>query len=106
LRVKYDNNFPPAQQLGQNVENTAYKEYVYLYDVARDKIIKKFTTGNVFYELSIDFEKQVANGDHLCDKDFYKAFYSFTDPQNFVLTYFVNGPKKDYEIETKFTKQL
>lgn len=105
LIVKYDNNVS-SQQLSPNVENSAYKEYVYLYDMARDKIIKKFTTGNLFYELSIDFEKQIANGDHLCEKDFYKASYDFIDPENFVLTYFVNGPKKDYLIKTEFTKQV
>lgn len=105
LQVKYDSNFA-SQQQGTNVENTAYKEYVYLYDMARDKILKKFTNGNLFYELSIDFEKQVANGDHLCEKDFYNASYDFIDPQNFVLTYFVKGPKKDYEIKTEFTKQV
>lgn len=99
LHVKYDND------LGPNIESTAYKEYVYLYDIVRDKIIKKFTNGNLFYELSMDFDKQTAHGDHLCDKDMYKALYSFTGPRNFVLTYYVNGPKKDYVIETEFTKQ-
>lgn len=100
LQVKYDIN------LGPNVENSAYKEYVYSYDVARDKIIKKFADGNLFYELTIDFDKQTANGDHLCEKDLYKATYSFCHPHNFVLTYYVNGPKKDYLIETEFTKQV
>ncbi len=100
LHVKYDND------LGPNVENTAYKEYVYLYDKARDKIVKKFSNGNLFYELSIDFDKQTANGDHLCEKDMYKAMYKFSNPHSFSLTYFVNGPKKDYLIETEFTKQL
>ncbi|KAG4067225.1 hypothetical protein HA402_000216 [Bradysia odoriphaga] len=100
LQVKY------LSDLGPNIENTAYKEYVYLYDKARDKIVKKFTNGNLFYELSIDFEKQTANGDHLCEKDMYKALYTFVNPQNFILTYFVNGPKKDYLIETAFTKQV
>lgn len=99
LQVKYDSDAP-------NAENTAYKEYVYLYDKSRDKIIKKFTNGNLFYELSIDFEKQTARGDHLCEKDMYKALYTFSNPQNFHLTYFVDGPKKDYLIETEFTKQV
>lgn len=100
VHVKYDSS------LGPNVENTAYKEYVYLYDTARDKIIKKFTNGNLFYELSIDFDKQSAHGDHLCEKDMYKATYTFSSPRNFVLTYYVNGPQKDYLIETEFTKQV
>lgn len=100
LQVKYD------VSLGSTVDNSAYKEYVYLYDTVRDKIIKKFTNGNLFYELSIDFDKQTANGDHLCEKDLYKATYSFNHPHNFVLTYCVNGPKKDYLIETEFTKQV
>lgn len=100
LQVKYDNNFGP------NVENTAYKEYVYLYDKARDKIVKQFTNGNLFYELSIDFDKQIAHGDHLCEKDMYKATYNFLNPQKFVLTYYVNGPQKHYLIETEFTKQF
>lgn len=106
LKVKYDNNTLSGPQLGSNVENTAYKEYVYMYDKARDKIMKKFTNGNLFYELSIDFENQTANGDHLCEKDFYKATYNFANLENFVLTYYVDGPKKDYLIETEFTKQV
>lgn len=100
LKVKYDIN------LGPNVENSAYKEYVYSYDLARDKIIKKFADGNLFYELSIDFDKQTAMGDHLCQKDLYKATYSFSHPHNFVLTYYVKGPEKDYAIETEFRKQI
>lgn len=98
LQVKCNTDFGP------NVENSAYKEYVYEYDMNRDKIVKKFTNGNLFYELSIDFDKQTAHGDHLCEKDMYKAIYTFSDPQTFTLTYYVNGPKKDYLIETEFRK--
>lgn len=101
LQVNYDSDIEP-----NNVQNTAYKEYVYLYDKTRDKIFKKFTNGNLFYELAIDFEKQTAHGDHLCEKDMYKALYTFSGQQNFILTYFVNGPKKDYLIETEFTKRI
>lgn len=100
VQVKY------ANDLGPNVENTAYKEYVYLYETARDKIIKKFTNGNLFYELTIDFDKETALGDHLCEKDMYKAVYTFAHPRSFTLTYYVNGPQKDYLIETEFTKQV
>jgi len=83
---------------------SAYKEYIYDYNEDNQKLTKKFMDDRLFYELVPDFSKSLAYGDHLCECDFYKATYIFLNEDNFVLSYDVKGPQKDYVIETKFKR--
>lgn len=89
---------------GQGVGGTAYQEYVYLYDEEKDKITKEFVDGRHFYDLKLDLERMEGEGEHLCDKDFYRSKYVFQDCNHFTLAYDVKGPQKDYVIQTLFTK--
>ncbi len=45
-----------------------------------------------------------ASGRHLCGYDNYCAAYQFHFPGSFELHYVVKGPKKDYQIQTLFSK--
>jgi len=85
---------------------TAYQEYVYLYFQDQDKITKQFVDGRHFYDLRLDLDKMEAEGDHLCVKDFYQAKYHFLDQNKFTLSYKVEGPEKDYVIQTEFVRKF
>lgn len=112
----------------------ANKKYLYSYQPEQDKItawfVKESRDGDnatpntdeadyVFHELVFEDDdnsaaavgsavRLKANGNHLCIKDFYSAFYEFS-MQNEVLerwslTYEVKGPSKDYTSSTTFTR--
>jgi len=95
LNVLYNNSTKPE---------SAYKEYIYIYNQDTQKIMKKFTDNRLFYELTHDFNGRKAYGEHLCECDNYKATYEFLNQDCFTLSYDVRGPQKDYVIETKFTR--
>lgn len=46
----------------------------------------------------------VATGTYGCAEDIYRACYLFVSPQQFQLTYQVQGPHKDYTIASHFSK--
>ena len=46
-----------------------------------------------------------ATGIHHCARDVYEAHYWFMNAQQFQLTYQVQGPKKDYTIQTDFSRK-
>ena len=48
----------------------------------------------------------VATGTHWCADDIYRACYLFVNPQQFQLTYQVQGPYKDYSIQAHFSKAM
>jgi hypothetical protein len=48
----------------------------------------------------------VAKATHLCSCDTYDAIYRFDLPSRFVLSHFVNGPHKNYTLETTFERLL
>ncbi len=107
-----------VNQLGQKLQ--IHREYLYSYDAKQDEIRKHFSENGknvgLFYLLAFQnlvLEKDeaaiiIAKGDHLCGKDFYKAYYHFklanseTDFTTFTLTYETTGPNKDYISETVF----
>lgn len=95
LKVIYNHTSKPE---------SAYKEYLYMYDQENEKIMKKFVDDRLFYELEPDFNNRKAYGEHLCDCDNYKATYTFLDEDSFILSYEVRGPQKDYVIETKYER--
>lgn len=57
-----------------------------------------------FFELLLNTEEQQGAGHHLCVQDHYQAFYQFINTHQFQLNFKVNGPKKDFLIETHYRK--
>jgi len=55
LNVLYNNSTKPE---------SAYKEYIYIYNQDTQKIMKKFTDNRLFYELTHDFNGRKAYGEH------------------------------------------
>lgn len=94
----------------------AKQRYKYRYDAAATTLTKYFFDDRLFYTLKIDTrhdnestEAMATNqvigcGEHLCIKDLYKANYSFANDHQFELKYTIEGPKKCYEIITKYEK--
>lgn len=95
----------------------AKQKYKYRYDPTATTLKKYFFDGRLFYTLKIDentrdngaTEAKASNaligcGEHLCIQDLYKANYSFANDNQFELKYVIEGPKKCYEIITKFEK--
>ena len=84
---------------------TCYQEYVYRLE---DGAIHLFFNENplrFFYTVRLtDPFLRRACGEHLCLSDLYRATYFFESERNFTLQYVVNGPSKNYQIITKFSK--
>lgn len=105
---------------GDNVMSgmEAKQKYKYRYDKSAETLIKYFYDDRLFYELKIAAsscdsggatEAAAINeakfcGSHLCVQDTYDANYVFRNDEQFELTYSVKGPKKCYQIITKFEK--
>lgn len=101
----------------------AKQKYKYRFDKSAQTLTKYFYDDRLFYELKIgtgtgtgssDSESATdqANastelklcGSHLCIADTYDANYVFRNMEHFVLNYSVKGPKKCYQIITKYEK--
>jgi hypothetical protein len=57
---------------------------------------------------NLDFRPKLSNiikGQYQCVQDFYYATYEIIDYDQFVLTFQVNGPKKDYSIISSLTRR-
>ncbi len=55
---------------------------------------------------TLEFKNDIeAVAEHLCGEDLYKSQYVFDLPDSFIIKHEVQGPKKDYVSETKYTKQ-
>lgn len=97
----------------------AKQKYKYRYDKLTETLTKYFFDDRLFYELKI-IDASSSNregvtevitssdlkcsGSHLCIEDVYDANYSFQNSEQFKLNYSVNGPKKCYQIITKYEK--
>lgn len=57
-----------------------------------------------FHSCELSSQAVVATGMHKCAADVYKARYLFTNPQQFRLTYRVQGPHKNYTLTSHFSK--
>lgn len=100
----------------ENVMNgmQAKQKYKYRYDNKTNTLTKLFFDDRLFYEMKFDARNDVGStteataitgcGTHLCIQDLYEANYSFRTDKLFELKYTVNGPKKCYEIITKYEK--
>lgn len=96
----------------------AKQKYKYRFDKSTQTLIKYFYDDRLFCELKIggnpsDIEGATeANastvlklcGSHLCIADTYEANYVFRNMEQFELDYSVKGPKKCYQIHTKYEK--
>lgn len=96
----------------------AKQKYKYRYDKSAQTLTKYFYDDRLFYELKMGAnasesdgitEAIAANdvqfcGSHLCVQDTYEANYVFRNNGQFDLNYSVKGPKKCYQIITKFEK--
>lgn len=94
----------------------AKQKYKYRYDPSANTLTKYFFDDRLFYTMKIEqrhdstsTEARASNevigcGEHLCIQDLYESNYSFTNDHQFELKYTINGPKKCYEIITKYEK--
>lgn len=83
----------------------------YIYELRNDEIHIIFNDGiskGKLYQKLIPEEDSFGRfigTDHLCVRDNYEGRYSFPNDQEFSILYFVKGPEKNMQIETKFEKQ-
>lgn len=81
-----------------------FNSYFYVFNATNNSLEKHFvndtnTKGKLFYILSDD-----KTASHLCGQDTYKAIYEVSGHSEFIITYSVAGPRKDYLLRTLFTK--
>ena len=98
---------------GQGKVFSAYRMYVYMYKKKKMKVYcwdqrEKKPTRLLhtlhFYHVEPTSHTLVATGTHRCADDVYKARYTFFSNNHFQLIYQVQGPRKDYVIQTHFRK--
>ena len=94
-----------AQNKGQDQKLNAFRTYQYrMTDEGFDIFFSDGATkGDLF--LSFAFaQASVLTSHHLCIKDHYDAKFEFLSDNEFELSFSVIGPKKDYSIQTQFTR--
>jgi len=62
------------------------------------------TNGDLFLSFAFT-QASLLTCHHLCIKDHYDATFEFLSENVFELSFTVDGPKKDYSIHTRFTRQ-
>ncbi|MES2215346.1 MAG: DUF6314 family protein [Pseudomonadota bacterium] len=100
-RLKYDENLKIIYKDYYSPIN-GRQSYVYDYDEDSNVITKHFSDGRVFYVLNT--LENTITGSHICDMDIYKAKYLIINQTNFIASYTVLGPHKDYTITTIYSK--
>lgn len=87
------------------VNTDTYREYLYKLEEGKIKVYFQGgpDTGKFFHELT--FTDKTATGEHLCVKDDYKASYVFHSDHRFDIVYQVDGPKKNYESKSQYTRE-
>ncbi len=92
---------------------SAYQAYTYVYEKSTISVYfgnqgQEQLTGLLhtlqFHSTKNPTQSIVATGTHTCANDTYCACYTFVDQRHFQLTYQVQGPCKDYVIQTYFSK--
>ena len=98
---------------GNSKPISAYRAYAYVYDQGTISVYfwnqEQRQPAGLLHTLQFHSPKTtsqalVATGTHGCTDDVYKARYTFLSHQYFRLTYQVQGPNKDYTIQTHFSK--
>jgi hypothetical protein len=78
------------------------KNYTFLYLKHQNKIIKNFYQDS-WSELTFNFiDKPQICTSYRCGEDTYSATYEFLNDASFTLTYSVDGPYKNYQIDSTF----
>ena len=80
-----------------------FRDYIYRFDEGQIAVYFSEKPERLLHKLLIKGNQ--AKGTHQCDQDSYEALYTFTSPQQFSLTYWVKGPRKDHVIHTLFNRQ-
>ena len=97
LKVKWANAF---------ISN-AHKQYDYVLDNAGKLGLYNYDHDGMSFMFNLGFEPNLGNiikGQYQCVQDFYYTTYEIINYDQFVLTFKVNGPKKDYSIVSSFTR--
>ena len=75
----------------------------YLYDVPSPQCCRVlFPDGRLFYELS----QNVQGLQHLCGEDHYEGNFEAVSQDLWTLSWYVKGPRKDYEIVTSYIREF
>lgn len=91
----------------------AYRAYAYVYDQGTVAVHfwdrERKQPAGLLHTLHFQNAKHggqilAATGTHQCVNDVYKARYTFVSPAHFQLIYRVQGPHKDYTMQTHFSK--
>lgn len=80
----------------------AFREYLYLLQENNISVYHRGHSSDLFMELRQ--HEQMLQGRHLCNKDDYRAEYTFHGPGEFQVVYHIQGPQKDQRIETVFRR--
>ena len=92
---------------------SSYREYAYVYNQGtiavhfwdqKHKQPARLLHTLQFHSSKVDSQELVGTGTHGCADDLYHAHYLFMNPQQFRLTYQVQGPRKDYTLTSHFRK--
>lgn len=79
-----------------------YKNYHYLFKDENIYVYFDSELTSLFHR--IDFQHAQPTGEHLCSLDKYTMFYEFQSEKCFIMTCKVEGPHKNYTIQTLFEK--
>jgi Family of unknown function (DUF6314) len=99
--------------LGNGKALASYRAYAYVYDQGNIAVHfwdqqQRQPAGLLhtlqFHSTETTGQTLVATGTHRCTDDVYQACYTFVHHQHFRLTYQVQGPRKDYTIQTHFSR--
>jgi len=98
---------PNAQSKSQDQKPNAFRTYEYR--MMPEGFDIYFSDGATKGDLFLSFaftQASVLTSHHLCIKDHYGATFEFLSDDVFELSFCVIGPKKDYSIRNRFTRQL
>ncbi|TXR54685.1 DUF6314 family protein [Reinekea thalattae] len=107
FRVNQDDpdvlDFNEAMILPNSDKANAFRSYQYRIQKNGFDIFFSDGPDNGKLFLSFSFNKEsTLTSHHLCIKDHYDARFQFNSENNFVLSFSVVGPKKDYQIHSTF----
>ena len=83
----------------------AFREYEYrMTDAGFDIFFSDGATKDQLFLSFVFAQASTLTSHHLCIKDHYNAEFVFLSDNEFELSFSVVGPKKDYSIQTRFTR--
>lgn len=93
----------------EGTSNKIYRDYLYCFQNDEISVFYAEKSKGLLHTLefnstSFSLPPITATAKHLCGCDAYNATYEFNLPDEFSMTYAVNGPKKDYIISSIFKR--